>query len=208
MGLDYRRREPKSLKEASKRLRHRLVPAFLAGITIALLVFMLQYFNIDKAYGLGTSAVIFTSFASSIYIMFIIPNSRAARNSKFVKSYALAGITGYIGGLGLAWLPLYVVAAMVIFFLIMLMILTKSEHPPAAAIAFAFVLFHVGYLGIIIIVSGVILVVVMRYILEKSIFGIEREMVKLEQRKTASKNALASAQSWKSSSRGARLAKH
>ena len=85
MEKEYRYREPKSVKEAWKRLKHRIVPAILAGLALALLVFLLQYFDIDKAYGLGTSAVIFTSFASSIYIMFITPNSRAAKNSKFVK---------------------------------------------------------------------------------------------------------------------------
>ena len=70
MSKDYRYREPKSVKEAWKRLKHRIIPAVLAGLNLALLVFLLEYFNIDKAYGLGTSAVIFTSFASSIYIMF------------------------------------------------------------------------------------------------------------------------------------------
>ncbi|MCL5679742.1 MAG: HPP family protein [Candidatus Marsarchaeota archaeon] len=192
MNAEYRYREPKSVKEAAKRLKHRIVPALLAGLVLALLVFMLQYFNIDRAYGLGTTAVIFTSFASSIYIMFIMPNSRAARNSKFVKSYIIAGIIGYIGGLGLAYLPLYAIVAVVLFVVSLLMIITKSEHPPAAAIAFAFVLFHMGYLGIIIIASGVIIVVVLRYLLEKTIFEIEREMLKSELRRKAAKSALSS----------------
>ncbi|MCL4387660.1 HPP family protein [Candidatus Marsarchaeota archaeon] len=182
MEKEYRYREPKSVKEAWKRLKHRIVPAILAGLALALLVFLLQYFDIDKAYGLGTSAVIFTSFASSIYIMFITPNSRAAKNSKFVKSYTIAGIVGSIGGLGLAVMPLYVVAALVIFFVSVLMIITKSEHPPAAAIAFAFVLFRIGVIGIIIIASGVIIVVTLRYLLEKTTFEVEREMLKVSLR--------------------------
>ena len=180
MEKEYRYREPKSVKEAWKRLKHRIVPAILAGLALSLLVFLLEYFKIDKAYGLGTSAVIFTSFASSIYIMFITPNARAARNSKFVKSYALAGIVGSLGGLGLAVMPLYSVAALVIFSVSVLMIITKSEHPPAAAIAFAFVLFRIGGIGIIIIASGVIIVVALRYLLEKTTFEIEREAIKIK----------------------------
>ena len=183
MAREYRYREPKSVKEAWKRLKHRIIPAILAGLNLAILVFLLEYFNIDKAYGLGTSAVIFTSFASSIYIMFITPNSRAARNSKFVKSYIIAGIVGTLGGLSLAVLPLYAVAALVIFSVSVLMIITKSEHPPAAAIAFAFVLFRMGYIGIIIIASGVVIVVTLRYLLEKTTFEIEREALKVEIRK-------------------------
>ncbi len=96
----YRYKEPKSLKEAWKRLKRRIIPAFLAGVSLAILVFLLQYFRIDEAYGLGSSAIIFTSFASSIYIMFITPNSRAAKASKFVKSYIIAGIIGTLSGFG------------------------------------------------------------------------------------------------------------
>ena len=195
MEKEYRYREPKSVKEALKRLKFRLIPAILAGLNLAILVFFLQYFNIDKAYGLGTSAVIFTSFASSIYIMFITPNSRAAKNSKFVKSYAIAGVVGSLGGLGLAIMPLYAVAALVIFFVSVLMIITKSEHPPAAAIAFAFVLFRIGYIGIIIIASGVVIVIALRYILEKTMFEVEREVLKVELREKEKRAAMRDAKS-------------
>ncbi|MCL4371711.1 HPP family protein [Candidatus Marsarchaeota archaeon] len=182
MALDYRMKEPRSFKEALRRLKYRVVPSIFAGVALGVLVFMLKYFEIDKAYGLGTSAVIFTSFASSIYIMFIMPNSRASHNSKFVKSYVIAGIVGTLGGLGLAYVPLYAIAAIVMFTVSVLMIVTKSEHPPAAAIAFAFVLFHVGIIGIIIIASGVALVVLLRFVLEKSMFEIEREVRRVEER--------------------------
>ncbi len=187
MEKTYRMKEPKNVREALSRLKKRLVPALLASLTLMLLVAMLVYFKIDSAYGLGTSAIIFTSFASSIFIMFITPNSRAARNSKFLKSYILAAITGYIGGLSLSVLPLFAVAGLVLFVLILLMVITQSEHPPAAAIAFAFVLFHIGTLGIIIIFSGVAIVIVLRYALEKGIFEVEREVYRLEEKQLLSK---------------------
>jgi len=89
-AMKSRRMRPKS----NNLLARTLVPSLLAGFTLALLVFVLSYFRIDLAYGTGTSLVIFTSFASSIFIMFLMPRSTAAKSSKFVKSYALAGIIG------------------------------------------------------------------------------------------------------------------
>jgi len=86
-AMKSKRIRPKS----NNLLARTLVPALLAGFTLALLIFILSYFRIDLAYGTGTSAVIFTSFASSIFIMFLMPRSTAAKSSKFVKSYALAG---------------------------------------------------------------------------------------------------------------------
>ncbi|ASI13615.1 multipass membrane protein [Candidatus Mancarchaeum acidiphilum] len=167
-------------ENSSKRLKRRLTPAVLAGATLAILVLLLEYFRIDLLYGIGTSAIIFTSFASSIFIMFITPNSRAAKAGKFVKSYLLAAIVGYIGGFATIILPLFVVAGIVIFVLIVLMILTYSEHPPAAAIAFAFVLSHIGLAGIAIIIIGIAIVLALRFFLEKSIFEFERKIEKIE----------------------------
>lgn len=175
---------PKQLiseEKSSKRLKRRLIPALLAGVTLAILVFLLEYFRIDLLYGIGSSAVIFSSFASSIFIMFITPNSRAAKSSKFVKSYLLAAIVGYIGGFATSVLPLFIVAGVVVFVLILILILTYSEHPPAAAIAFAFVLFRVGVAGIAIVLAGIGIIVLFRFLLEKTIFEFERSIKKIEE---------------------------
>ncbi|MCL4373888.1 MAG: HPP family protein [Candidatus Marsarchaeota archaeon] len=173
-------RHSRKRERSSKRLKRRLIPAVLAGVTLAILVFLLGYFRIDLLYGIGTSAIIFTSFASSIFIMYIMPNSRAAKSSKFLKSYLLAAIVGYMGGLTTSILPLFVIAGIVIFVLIVLLILTYSEHPPAAAIAFAFVLFHVGVAGIAIIIAGIATILFFRFVLEKIIFELERDIEKIE----------------------------
>ena len=162
------------------RLKRRIVPATLAGVTLSMLVLLLEYSGVDALYGYGTSLVIFTSFASSIFIMFIMPSSRAAKMGKFVKSYVLAAIVGYIGSMAVGILPLFLISGIVLFSLAVLMILTYSEHPPAAAIAFAFVLFHVGAFGILIIASGIAIILLFRYILEKSIFELEHEVKKIE----------------------------
>ena len=167
----------KRMRSKSNNLLARtLVPSLLAGFTIALLVSVLSYLRVDLAYGTGTSLVIFTSFASSIFIMFLMPHSTAAKSDKFVKSYVLAGIIGYVGSLGLAFMPLAAVAGLVVFVLALAMIATHSEHPPAAAIAFAFVLFKVGIIGILVIALGIMVILAVRFALERLIFRFEKTL--------------------------------
>ncbi len=178
----YIEHEPENVREALGRMKIRIVPAILASVALSMLVFLLVYFKIDAISGVGTSAVIFSSFASSIFIMFIMPNSKMAKIGKFVKSYLIAGVIGFLGSLGLAVFPIYIISAFVLFGVIVLSVITRSDHPPAAAIAFAFVLFHISYGGILVIVLGVIIVVFLRYVLEKSIFELEREVKSLEKR--------------------------
>jgi hypothetical protein len=95
-------------------------------------------------------------------------------------SYLLAGIIGYLGSMALPLMPLFVVVGLVMFFLIIAMIMTDSEHAPAAAIAFAFVLFRVGILGIIIIASAVAIILAIRFVLEAMIFRFEKGIGKIE----------------------------
>jgi len=171
-AMKSKRIRPKS----NNLLARTLVPSLLAGFTLALLVFVLSYFRIDLAYGTGTSLVIFTSFASSIFIMFLMPRSTAAKSSKFVKSYTLAGIIGYVGSLCLAFMPLAAVAGLVVFVLALAMIATHSEHPPAATIAFAFVLFKVGILGILVIALGIAIILSVRFALERLVFRFEKTL--------------------------------
>jgi len=56
------------------------------------------------------------------------------------------------------------------------MIATHSEHPPAAAIAFAFVLFKVGILGILVIALGVLIILAVRFTLERLMFKFEKRL--------------------------------
>jgi len=74
----------KRIRQKSNNLLARtLVPSLLAGFTLALLVFILSYFRVDLAYGTGTSLVIFTSFASSIFIMFLMPRSTVSKSGNY-----------------------------------------------------------------------------------------------------------------------------
>lgn len=160
----------KRAKKASVAL---LVPALLAGATLCLTLVLLSLLRIDLRYGAGSSLIIFASFASSIFIMYMTPHSKAAKPSKFVKSYLLAGIVGYFGYAILAFMPLYYAAGFVMFLISMLMVVTRSEHPPAAGIAFAFVLFRIGVFGIIAVASGALLILFVRYMLNLIVFKFE-----------------------------------
>ena len=56
------------------------------------------------------------------------------------------------------------------------MIAKHSEHPPAAAIAFAFVLFKVGILGILVIALGVLIILSVRFALERLVLGFVKDI--------------------------------
>jgi len=68
------------------------------------------------------------------------------------------------------------VAGLVVFVLALAMIATHSEHPPVAAIAFAFVLFKVGILGILVIALGVLVILAVRFALERIVFRFEKTL--------------------------------
>ncbi len=133
----------------------------------------LNYFHFDVAYGAGTTAIIFASFASSAFILFMTPKAKGARVSRFIKSYLIGGVVGLIGSQLLAYAPLYMVAAAVVFVVSVLLYVADSQHAPAVAIAFAFVVFHIDMLGILVVVSGALLLIAFRFVLEKFVFMIE-----------------------------------
>lgn len=144
-----------------RHVRNRIAPAFFVALSVALLVIMFQAMNFELRYGIGSSAVLFASVASSAFILFITPLAKASKPVKFVKSYVIAGIVGAAGYYLLAFLPEYLVAGMVIFAASALLIATRSEHAPALGIAFAFVLFRIDAIGILVVIVAVAMLLVL-----------------------------------------------
>lgn len=155
------------------RLRNIAVPAILTAISMMIILIALDYFHFDLAYGVGTTAIIFASFASSAFILFMTPKSKSAKVSRFVKGYVIGGIVGFCGSLMLAYVPLYITAAAVIFVVSALLYITDSQHAPAVAIAFAFVIFHIDMLGMLVVIAGALLLILLRFALERFVFIIE-----------------------------------
>jgi hypothetical protein len=155
------------------KLRNVAVPAILTAISMMIILIALDYFHFDLAYGVGTTAIIFASFASSAFILFMTPKAKSAKVSRFVKSYVIGGVVGFCGSLMLAYVPLYVTAAAVIFVVSVLLYITDSQHAPAVAIAFAFVIFHIDVLGMLVVMAGALLLILLRFTLERVVFIIE-----------------------------------
>ncbi len=171
-----RRRTGRSRRKLHRweiKLRNIAIPALLTAVSMMVILIALDYFHFDLAYGVGTTAIIFASFASSAFILFMTPRARGARIPRFVKSYIIGGVVGLAGSLMLAYVPLYITAAAVIFVVSALLYLTDSQHAPAVAIAFAFVIFHIDIFGLVIVIAGALLLIALRFVLEKFVFIIE-----------------------------------
>lgn len=154
-------------------LRNGLLPALFAAITVSAIYYIFISGGFDKLYGAGSSEVIFASFAASVFILFMMPRSRAARVPKFAKSYFMAAIIGYLGFLLSMHIPTAIAIGITIFVLIVLLVATKSEHPPAVGIAFAFVIYRVGFYGVFEVIAILIAIIGIRILLEESVFAIK-----------------------------------
>lgn len=174
---------PRDKKKAHKRekdvlIKNRIIPALLTALSVSILTFILYSVNFDISHGAGSSAILFASFGTSAFVLFMMPRSKAATISKFVKSYVISTLLGVVGFFLLDLLPLYVVAGIVIFFLAILLFITRSEHPPSVGIAMAFVLFRVDLFGVLIVALAVVILLFLRIVLEKSVYIMEKDIIK------------------------------
>lgn len=166
------------------RFRNSVVPAILAAGSISIIVAIFGFIKFDIRYGVGVSAILFSAFAASAFILFLMPKSNSARLTKFIKSYIIGSIVGYIGitTATAMQLPLYITTAVFIFITIALMVATRSEHAPGVAIAFAFILYHIDIYGILVVALGVVILLVVRVVLEKAIFVLEEDITYIERK--------------------------
>jgi len=156
-----------------KKLRHKFnrnnifIPLVVSSLVVVLLIFILHQVNFDIREISGASAVIFTSFASSAFILFLMPYSKAAKKTRFIKSYLIAGFFGYIGFFLSKFINFYLIAGIIIFIVSFLLFETDSEHPPAIGIAVAFMIFRVPIYEILTLAVGIAILVAAKYIMQK-----------------------------------------
>lgn len=158
-------------------LKNNLIPIMLTAIAVSILVLLLNYLNFDLHYGNGSSAIIFASFGVSAYLLFVLPRSRTSKISGFVKSYIFAMIAGLLGFYMLGFVPVYVVAGIVVFLVSVMISVGNAFHPPAIGISLAFVLFRIGVYGAFIVIFGMLILLFLRLVLEKSIYTAEKNIV-------------------------------
>ena len=163
-------------------IRNNIIPAVLTALSLSVLVYILHLVSFELRYGNGSAAIVFASFSASAFILFMTPRSKAAKTSKFVKSYFLGAILGFLGFLLTPVIGTYVTFFAIILVLSLLLIALRAEHPPGVAIAFAFLLYHIDYIGVIVVVIGVIIMLFIRLFLEKAVYVIEGDVEMLKRR--------------------------
>jgi CBS-domain-containing membrane protein len=131
-------------------LRHKLFPALLVGITIGILVFFFSSISF---------AVIFSSFASSAFIVYSIPKSKSAQVQNIILAYCLSAVSGYAASFLTGAAPMAVVAGLSVFLSALLMLVFDKAHAPACGIGLAFVIFNLQPLAIGICILGGLVIV-------------------------------------------------
>ena len=152
-----------------------VIPSILLGITLSIfsaLFFALRDYLIilvDAKY------LIFASFGSTAFIMYLMPKSPSANISKFAKSYVAASLIGYAGLYISGYLGIFAAIAIVETFIAITMVALKAEHPPAAAIGLVFTINRVGVAGILLIIIGILTISGLTIILNKTVHVAEQE---------------------------------
>jgi CBS-domain-containing membrane protein len=154
----------------------KIINSLAAGITIALVIIIVQSVNFGALYGFGSSAVIFASIGSSAFILFVMPKSRAANKTALVISYSFAGIVGYFAYILSVYFGIALAAAIAITAVSSLMVVSKQEHPPAVGLALAFVLYRIDAWGILLVISLGVFIAVISYGLQILIKDTEKEI--------------------------------
>lgn len=154
----------------------KLVNSIAAGVTIGLIVLIMQFVHFDSTYGLGSSAIIYASVGASAFILFVMPKSRAAAKASVITSYIIAGFVGYFSYYSSAYIGLAAAAALAVGLTGIFMVLSNKEHPPAAGLALAFVLFKVGLAGVLLVILLGFLIVGIAYVLSIFIRDVEKEV--------------------------------
>lgn len=161
-------------KEKDQFLKKIVIPAFFTAFAAAVLVLALKYFNFNIRYGTGSSEIVFASFGSSLFLLFMAPKSKTASVRRFVKSYLIGGVIGVAGSAMLSYLPLFLVAFIIIFVASIVLFVADSVHPPAIAIAFAFVLFRIDVYGMVIVASTAFLIVLLKLFFDRFVYPFEK----------------------------------
>ena len=134
----------------------------LAGLVVLALLLVLDAV---------TQTVLIASLGASAFIAFAVPRSLHSGPRNLVGGYAvgiIAGVTMSLLSNLLALSPFWEHAGMVLFgalaisLAMFLMVVTRTEHPPAAALALGLVLNEWTFVTLVVVLSGVIVLSVIK----------------------------------------------
>ncbi len=145
-------------------LRHVVFPSVLAGVSIIVIAY---FWNITQ-YG-----IIFASFGSSAFLVYVTPKSKQANIRNILGAYPLAGFFGYLSSSYI--LPFVnfpdvnfdyaITGGIAVMLTILAMRLTGFEHAPAAGAALAFVIKKPEVSSVFFLIGGGITLLVLAKIL-------------------------------------------
>jgi CBS-domain-containing membrane protein len=161
-----------------KYVKNTLIPSILLGITISTLSALLYLLRNELIILSDSKFLIFASFGSTSFIMYLMPTSPAARIDKFVKSYIIAAIIGLLGFYLYPALGILFDLAMVETLIALALVSAKAMHPPAAAIGIVFAIGRIGLYGIVVVVLGILTIIALKIILDKIVLVTEEEIEK------------------------------
>ena len=170
-GTDFKARTESYVKKT-------LIPSILMGITISALSALLYLLRNELVIISESKFLIFASFGSTAFIMFLMPSSPSAGIVRFVKSYTIAAVIGLFGFYAYPVLGTFFDLGIVETLIALALVSDRAMHPPAAAIGIVFAVGRVGPYGVAVIALGILTIVVLRIILDKIVLVTEEELSK------------------------------
>ncbi len=161
-------------------IRNHIIPAIFIGITVSFTIFALSLFHV---YIVPVAKfIVFSSFASTSFLLFMESKQSASRISKFVKSYIIAGIMGIAGFFISVHIGIYYSLAVVETAIALLLVITESEHPPAMGIGVVFIFERANIFALAFLLTGMVIIILMDKFLNKFIYVLKND-VKVEIKK-------------------------
>ncbi|MGC8514568.1 MAG: HPP family protein [Thermoplasmata archaeon] len=164
--------------KTEKYVKNTLIPSILLGITISTLSALLYILRNELIIISESKFLIFASFGSTAFIMFLMPSSPSARIDKFVKSYTIAAVIGLFGFYAYPVLGIFFDLAIIETLIALALVSARAMHPPAAAIGIVFAIGRIGLYGVAVIALGILTIVVLRIVLDKIVMVTEEELSK------------------------------
>ncbi|OYT53656.1 MAG: hypothetical protein B6U72_05175 [Candidatus Altiarchaeales archaeon ex4484_2] len=152
-------------------LRHVFFPALLAGLSIT----VIAYFWDITRYG-----ILFASFGSSAFILYVSPKAKQAQVRNILGAYPLAGFFGYLSSSYImpyinfpdAAFDYAITGGVAVMLTVLAMLFTRFEHGPAAGAALAFVINEPDVIAVFLLIGGGITLLIIAKIL---IFVVKEE---------------------------------
>ncbi|EQB70239.1 MAG: HPP family protein [Candidatus Thermoplasmatota archaeon] len=163
--------------ELETKLRNNVVPSIFIGITLSLTILFLALLHIYMVP--IAKFIVFSSFASSSFLLFMQPHQESSRLSKFIKSYIISGLIGIGGSFIALHIGIYYSLALVETLVALFLVLFNAIHPPAMGIAVVFILERANIFALLFLFSGMILIILFDKFLNKFVYAMEGEFKKI-----------------------------